>query len=68
MSACEIPHSPQSCDFFFFSLGGCRFEIRSDNTLRLVKVREEDEGAYTCVTENSVGRTEASATLQVHGI
>ncbi|XP_026779693.2 roundabout homolog 2 isoform X2 [Pangasianodon hypophthalmus] len=43
-----------------------RFEIRSDNTLRLVKVREEDEGTYTCVTENSVGRTEASATLQVH--
>ncbi|KAF7699910.1 roundabout homolog 2-like isoform X2 [Silurus meridionalis] len=43
-----------------------RFEIRSDNTLRLVKVREEDEGTYTCVTENSVGRSEASATLQVH--
>ncbi|XP_060799448.1 roundabout homolog 2 [Neoarius graeffei] len=43
-----------------------RFEIRSDHTLRLVKVREEDEGIYTCVTENSVGRTEASATLQVH--
>ncbi|XP_053503638.1 roundabout homolog 2-like [Ictalurus furcatus] len=43
-----------------------RFEIRGDNTLRLVKVREEDEGTYTCVTENSVGRTEASATLQVH--
>ncbi|XP_047676745.1 roundabout homolog 2-like isoform X2 [Tachysurus fulvidraco] len=43
-----------------------RFEIRSDNTLRLLKVREEDEGTYTCVTENSVGRTEASATLQVH--
>ncbi|KAM9469442.1 roundabout homolog 2 isoform 1-T1 [Clarias gariepinus] len=43
-----------------------RFEIRSDNTLRLAKVREEDEGTYTCVTENSVGRTEASATLQVH--
>lgn len=44
-----------------------RFEIRGDNSLRLVRVRAEDEGTYTCVTENSVGKTEASAVLQVHG-
>lgn len=44
-----------------------RFEIHSDNSLRLVRVRAEDEGTYTCVTENSVGKTEASAVLQVHG-
>lgn len=44
-----------------------RFEIRSDNSLRLIRVRAEDEGTYTCVTENSVGKTEASAVLQVHG-
>ncbi|XP_072548280.1 roundabout homolog 2 isoform X2 [Salminus brasiliensis] len=43
-----------------------RFEIRSDNSLRLLKVREEDEGTYTCMTENSVGKTEAPATLQVN--
>ncbi|KAM9385182.1 roundabout homolog 2-like [Pholidichthys leucotaenia] len=43
-----------------------RFEIRSDNSLRLTQVRAEDEGAYTCVSENSVGKAEASATLQVH--
>ncbi|XP_065137422.1 roundabout homolog 2 [Paramisgurnus dabryanus] len=43
-----------------------RFEIRSDNTLRLIRVRAEDEGTYTCVTENSVGKTEAAAVLQVH--
>ncbi|KAI4881751.1 hypothetical protein NFI96_033285, partial [Prochilodus magdalenae] len=43
-----------------------RFEIRSDNSLRLLKVRDEDEGTYTCMTENSVGKTEASAMLQVH--
>uniref|UniRef100_A0A9J8AXI8 Uncharacterized protein n=1 Tax=Cyprinus carpio carpio TaxID=630221 RepID=A0A9J8AXI8_CYPCA len=43
-----------------------RFEIRGDNSLRLVRVRAEDEGTYTCVTENSVGKTEASAVLQVH--
>lgn len=45
----------------------CRFEIRSDNSLRLTQVRAEDEGTYTCVSENSVGKAEASGTLQVHG-
>uniref|UniRef100_A0A8C5GCL1 Roundabout, axon guidance receptor, homolog 3 (Drosophila) n=1 Tax=Gouania willdenowi TaxID=441366 RepID=A0A8C5GCL1_GOUWI len=29
-------------------------------------IRAEDEGTYTCVSENSVGKAEASATLQVH--
>ncbi|KAI1893506.1 hypothetical protein AGOR_G00124420 [Albula goreensis] len=43
-----------------------RFEIRSDNSLHLSLVRAEDEGTYTCVSENSVGKAEASATLQVH--
>lgn len=27
----------------------------------------EDEGTYTCVAENSVGRVEASGALSVHG-
>ncbi|XP_029030037.1 roundabout homolog 3 isoform X2 [Betta splendens] len=44
-----------------------RFEIRSDSSLRLSQVRAEDEGTYTCVSENSVGKAEASGTLQVHG-
>ncbi|XP_075876111.1 roundabout homolog 3 isoform X2 [Nelusetta ayraudi] len=43
-----------------------RFEIRSDNSLRLTQVRGEDEGTYTCVSENSVGKAEASGNLQVH--
>uniref|UniRef100_A0A4W5QYL3 Roundabout, axon guidance receptor, homolog 3 (Drosophila) n=1 Tax=Hucho hucho TaxID=62062 RepID=A0A4W5QYL3_9TELE len=43
-----------------------RFEIRSDNSLHLTGVREEDEGTYTCMSENSVGKAEASAMLQVH--
>ncbi|XP_064158340.1 roundabout homolog 3-like isoform X2 [Anguilla rostrata] len=42
-----------------------RSEIRSDSTLRLFQVRAEDEGTYTCVSENSVGKAEASGTLQV---
>ncbi|XP_061734081.1 roundabout homolog 2 [Nerophis ophidion] len=43
-----------------------RFEIRNGNSLRLFGVKEQDEGAYTCTSENSVGKTEASAMLQVH--
>lgn len=50
-----------------FGLYFCRFEIRSDSSLRLSQVRAEDEGTYTCVSENSVGKAEASGTLQVHG-
>lgn len=44
-----------------------RFQIRSDNSLHLTQVRGEDEGTYTCVSENSVGKAEASGSLQVHG-
>lgn len=44
-----------------------RFEIRADNSLRLTQVKAEDEGSYTCLSENSVGKAEASGTLQVHG-
>ncbi|KAL0182748.1 hypothetical protein M9458_022123, partial [Cirrhinus mrigala] len=43
------------------------FEIRADNSLRLTQVKAEDEGSYTCLSENSVGKAEASGTLQVHG-
>uniref|UniRef100_A0A3Q3FYG3 Roundabout, axon guidance receptor, homolog 3 (Drosophila) n=1 Tax=Kryptolebias marmoratus TaxID=37003 RepID=A0A3Q3FYG3_KRYMA len=43
-----------------------RYKIRSDNSLRLTQVRAEDEGSYTCVSENSVGKAEASGTLHVH--
>ncbi|XP_056450813.1 roundabout homolog 3 [Gadus chalcogrammus] len=44
-----------------------RFEIRGDNSLRLSQVRAEDEGTYTCVSENAVGKAEVSGILQVHG-
>ncbi|XP_054901504.1 roundabout homolog 2 [Poeciliopsis prolifica] len=43
-----------------------RFEIRNSNNLRLFRVKAQDEGTYTCTSENSVGKTEASAMLQVH--
>ncbi|XP_021231746.1 roundabout homolog 3 isoform X5 [Numida meleagris] len=42
-----------------------RWELLADNTLRISRVRAEDEGTYTCMAENSVGRSEASGTLTV---
>lgn len=44
-----------------------RYEIRSDHSLWIGPVSAEDEGTYTCVAENSVGRAEASGSLSVHG-
>ncbi|CAJ0967076.1 unnamed protein product [Ranitomeya imitator] len=43
-----------------------RYEIRSDSTLRISRLTAEDEGTYTCITENSVGKSEASGSLSVH--
>lgn len=43
-----------------------RYEIRSDHSLWIDQVSSEDEGTYTCVAENSVGRAEASGSLSVH--
>ncbi|XP_019345707.2 roundabout homolog 3 isoform X4 [Alligator mississippiensis] len=43
-----------------------RSEIQNDNTLRISRVSAEDEGTYTCVAENSVGRSEASGSLTIH--
>uniref|UniRef100_A0A8C7TF41 Roundabout guidance receptor 1 n=1 Tax=Oncorhynchus mykiss TaxID=8022 RepID=A0A8C7TF41_ONCMY len=43
-----------------------RYEILEDHTLSVRDVRLSDEGSYTCVVENMVGKAEASATLTVH--
>ncbi|KAM9348428.1 roundabout homolog 1-like [Symphorus nematophorus] len=43
-----------------------RFEILEDHTLIVRQVTSSDEGSYTCVVENMVGKSEASATLTVH--
>ncbi|KAG7264141.1 hypothetical protein CRUP_024483 [Coryphaenoides rupestris] len=43
-----------------------RYEISEEHTLVIRSVRLSDEGSYTCVTENMVGRSEASATLVIH--
>ncbi|KAM6907079.1 roundabout homolog 1-like isoform 1-T1 [Xenentodon cancila] len=43
-----------------------RFEILEDHTLIVRQATSSDEGSYTCVVENMVGKSEASATLTVH--
>ncbi|XP_017268156.1 roundabout homolog 1-like isoform X1 [Kryptolebias marmoratus] len=43
-----------------------RFEILEDHTLIVRQVASSDEGSFTCVAENMVGKSEASATLTVH--
>nr|XP_033711841.1 roundabout homolog 2 isoform X2 [Tursiops truncatus] len=42
-----------------------RYDIRDDYTLRIKKAMSTDEGTYTCIAENRVGKVEASATLTV---
>lgn len=51
----------------FFFPSKPRSEIQNDNSLRISRVNAEDEGTYTCVAENSVGKSEASGSLSVHG-
>ncbi|XP_068455834.1 roundabout homolog 1-like [Clinocottus analis] len=49
-----------------FDLPKGRFEILEDHTLIVSQVTSSDEGSYTCVVENMVGKSESSATLTVH--
>ncbi|XP_030060096.1 roundabout homolog 2 isoform X8 [Microcaecilia unicolor] len=42
-----------------------RYDIKDDYTLRIKKALSTDEGSYTCIAENRVGKVEASATLTV---
>lgn len=52
------------------SVRSFRYEIKYDKEdylLRIKKAAGGDEGTYTCVAENRVGKVEASATLTVRG-
>lgn len=55
------------CLHYWLCLCFYRFEILEDHTLNIRQVTSADEGSYTCVVENMVGKSEASATLTVHG-
>ncbi|XP_069060240.1 roundabout homolog 2 isoform X14 [Pleurodeles waltl] len=42
-----------------------RYDIKDDYTLRIKKATSADEGTYSCMAENRVGKVEASASLTV---
>ncbi|CAI9532936.1 unnamed protein product [Staurois parvus] len=42
-----------------------RYDVKDDYTLRIKKAASIDEGTYTCISENRVGKIEAAATLTV---
>ncbi|KAM6400271.1 roundabout homolog 3 [Rhynochetos jubatus] len=66
---CEVVGDPQPAARWHKEDGEMppgRWEVLPDNTLRISRLRTEDEGTYTCVADNSVGRSEASGTLTVH--
>ncbi|XP_066556051.1 roundabout homolog 2 isoform X6 [Amia ocellicauda] len=42
-----------------------RYDIKDDYMLRIKKAFSSDEGTYTCIAENRVGKVEASASLTV---
>uniref|UniRef100_A0A8C5NR92 Ig-like domain-containing protein n=1 Tax=Junco hyemalis TaxID=40217 RepID=A0A8C5NR92_JUNHY len=68
--ACEVMGDPQPAARWRKEEGEMplgRWEVLPDNTLRIRQLQVEDEGTYTCVADNSVGRSEASGTLTVHG-
>ncbi|KAL9825753.1 roundabout homolog 3 isoform 3-T3 [Geothlypis trichas] len=67
--ACEVMGDPQPAARWRKEEGEMplgRWEVLPDNTLRISRLQVEDEGTYTCVADNSVGRSEASGTLTVH--
>lgn len=53
--------------FFFFS---SRYDIRyekDDFLLKIKKATVGDQGTFTCIAENPVGKVEASAYLTIRG-
>ncbi|XP_041128088.1 roundabout homolog 2-like isoform X1 [Polyodon spathula] len=42
-----------------------RYDIKEDYMLRIKKASSSDQGTYTCIAENRVGKVEAAATLTV---
>lgn len=49
------------------ALEGPRFSLHANGTLEIYSVKEEDDGDYTCVTENSEGKLAITAVLEVKG-
>lgn len=64
-------NAEQAVFIFWFYVCLDRYEIKYDKedyVLRVKKASVNDEGTFTCLTENRVGKLEASATLTVRGM
>lgn len=46
---------------------GERFFLHANGSLEIHNVKREDDGEYTCVTENSEGKLAITAVLEVKG-
>ncbi|XP_027002562.2 neural cell adhesion molecule L1-like protein isoform X7 [Tachysurus fulvidraco] len=67
---CRVFSSPPSAiiwskDDSANALEGPRFSLHANGTLEIYSVKEEDDGDYTCVTENSEGKLAITAVLEV---
>lgn len=64
-------NAEQATIISWFNIFVDRYEIKYDKddyVLRVKKASINDEGVFTCVAENRVGKLEASATLTVRGM
>ncbi|KAK3557195.1 hypothetical protein QTP70_024676 [Hemibagrus guttatus] len=67
---CRVFSSPPSAiiwskDDSANALEGTRFSLHANGSLEIHSVNEEDDGEYTCVTENSEGKLAITAMLEV---
>lgn len=46
---------------------GSRFLIHTNGSLEIHSLKGEDDGEYTCITENSEGKLAITAMLEVKG-
>lgn len=63
-------HSLSLLTSVFLFLSAARYDIRyekEDFLLRIKKATSSDQGTFTCIAENRVGKVEASAYLTVRG-
>ncbi|MCI4375169.1 hypothetical protein PGIGA_G00106150 [Pangasianodon gigas] len=67
---CRVFSSPPSAiiwskDDSANAIEGARFSIHANGSLEIHSVKGEDDGEYTCVTENSEGKLAITASLEV---
>lgn len=49
------------------TLGGGNYRMHENGTLEIITARKEDQGTYTCVATNILGKAEIQVRLEVKG-